>query len=349
MSDTEIISGHALLGEALEERSVSIIITRGIISAIEDEKKVPDTWILPAFFNAHTHLADTVAMDLPFTGSLTEIFTPPNGLKHRILKTTPDTTLVRAMRKSIQEMQKSAAVGFADFREGGVRGVSLLKEALTHLSCHSLILGRDGGEQISDGAGISSTRDCKNYQEIVSYIKESGKILAFHAGEQDPFDVDDAVAADPDLLIHGTFLTRDQISSIADAKIPVAVCARSNAYLGVADERHPPIQSLLDEGITLMLGTDNVMIVQPDLFSEIAYIHTRYHIEARDLLQAAVNGSRLLSDNFFIDTGKPANLTMHDVGGTNLIYSRDMCSTVVKRGGKETIRRIIINGVNKQF
>ncbi len=36
---------------------------------------------MPAFFNAHTHVGDTVAMDLPVTGALEELVTPPNGLK----------------------------------------------------------------------------------------------------------------------------------------------------------------------------------------------------------------------------------------------------------------------------
>ncbi len=346
---TEIISGHALLGEALDERSVNIVITDGIIVAIEEEKRVPDIWICPAFFNAHTHLADTVAMDLPVTGTLIDLVTPPDGLKHQILRKTTDENLISAMKSSIQEIITSGTAGFADFREGGEKGVYLLKKALIDYTCHSIILGRKGGEQVSDGIGISSIRDDPDYLSIMPYIKDTKKILAFHAGEQDALDVDAAIGCQPDLLVHGTHLTADQISHIAEVKIPIAICARSNALLGVADDAHPPIQSFIDAGITIMIGTDNVMFVQPDMFQEMAYIHTRYHIDPHEIIRAAVNGSQLLHDNFFIIENKPPNLLLMDVSDTNLIYSRDLCSTLVKRGRKDLIRRIIINGVNKHF
>ena len=83
---------------------------------------------MPAFFNAHTHLADTVAMDLPAHGSLAELVKPPDGLKHRILAATPRADLVRSMRSSIRTMIATGTAGFADFREGGADGVAALRE-----------------------------------------------------------------------------------------------------------------------------------------------------------------------------------------------------------------------------
>ena len=56
------ISGHALLGEDLVLQPVDIVIEQGRVTAIEDNPRAPDIWICPAFFNAHTHLADTIAM-----------------------------------------------------------------------------------------------------------------------------------------------------------------------------------------------------------------------------------------------------------------------------------------------
>ena len=62
--DKEVtVSGHALLGESLEQRPVTIVVKSGIITHIEDDPHPGDTWIVPAFFNAHTHLGDTIAMD----------------------------------------------------------------------------------------------------------------------------------------------------------------------------------------------------------------------------------------------------------------------------------------------
>lgn len=65
-----IISGHALLGEDLEAQPVDIVIEQGWITAIEENPRAPGIWICPAFFNAHTHLADTIAMDCGSTGDL---------------------------------------------------------------------------------------------------------------------------------------------------------------------------------------------------------------------------------------------------------------------------------------
>ena len=77
MTDEFIVSGMALIGDPLEPREVTIVVSDGIITAVEDEVKAPDRWIIPGFFNAHTHIADTVAMDIPCNGSLEELVTPP--------------------------------------------------------------------------------------------------------------------------------------------------------------------------------------------------------------------------------------------------------------------------------
>ncbi len=86
MSDHEVtVSGHALLGERLEMSPVTIVVKSGVITHIEYESHPPDLWICPAFFNAHTHLGDTIAMDINCAGQdLVSLVTPPEGLKHRI-------------------------------------------------------------------------------------------------------------------------------------------------------------------------------------------------------------------------------------------------------------------------
>jgi cytosine/adenosine deaminase-related metal-dependent hydrolase len=57
------VSGQALVGEELELQPADIIIENGTITAIEETRRAPMVWICPAFFNAHTHLGDTIAMD----------------------------------------------------------------------------------------------------------------------------------------------------------------------------------------------------------------------------------------------------------------------------------------------
>ncbi|MDD1723953.1 MAG: amidohydrolase family protein, partial [Methanospirillum sp.] len=291
MTDEYSVSGTALTGDFLEAQNVTITVKNGIITAVEEEKRSSPYWICPAFFNAHTHIADTVAMDISCRGTLEELVTPPFGLKHRILGQTPGPELIRAMRGTINEMITSGTAGFADFREGGVKGVAALKKAAEKLPIRPIILGRAGGESVSDGAGISSVRDTCYSSDIISRMKKDGKIVAFHAGEKDSGDIEDALDTEPDLLVHCTHATKRQIRMIADAGIPVTVCCRSNFLLEVTrGRRHPPIREMLEAEIPVLIGTDNAMFVQPDMWQEMAFIHTVYGISEKSILTSATSG-----------------------------------------------------------
>jgi cytosine/adenosine deaminase-related metal-dependent hydrolase len=223
------VSGTALIGDELEAREVTIVVKDGIITTIEDESRVPPHWICPAFFNAHTHLADTVAMDIPCTGTLEELVTPPNGLKHTILAQTPHADLIAAITDTITEMIHTGTAGCADFREGGKEGVLALQQAASGLPFRSIILGREGGEEIGAGAGISSARDIATSIEIAEKMKKQGKIVWFsRRRERDRGDIEQALDAHPDFLVHCTHATPSQIRRIADEQIPVVLCCRSN-------------------------------------------------------------------------------------------------------------------------
>lgn len=332
MTEEYIVSGTALTGETLEARDVTIVIQDGIITAVEDESSVPEQWICPAFFNAHTHLADTVAMDVPCSGTLDELVSPPHGLKHTILAQTPENHLIRAMKDSLTEMIHSGTAGCADFREGGRSGVRALQRAAATLPFHPVILGREGGEEIADGAGISSARDVSSYQDIVDRMKKQGKIIGFHAGERDAQDIDAALDAGPDFLVHCTHATPCQIRRIADEGIPVVICCRSNYLLQVTTgSDNPPVHQMKEAGVQILIGTDNVMFVQPDMMQEIAFIHTAYGVPAHDLLSSATRGFPPAGISHAIKKGNKASFFVLDCSWGNLHHSRDITSTIVKR------------------
>jgi cytosine/adenosine deaminase-related metal-dependent hydrolase len=290
------ISGFAFIGEELSLCPVDIIIECGIIAAIEDNARAPGVWICPAFFNAHTHLGDTIAMECGMKGDLASLVRPPDGLKHRLLAEVSHQDLVRGMHASIKGMIEGCG-RVCDFR----KGVLALREASADLPFHPLIFGRDGGEEIADGLGISSTRDITDAQMLVSDAHRAGKKIALHAGERDAGDVDEALTLEPDMLIHCTHATKKQLRECAERQIPIAVCPRSNWILGVTSSaRHPPLQSMLDLGCTVLLGTDNVMFVPPDMFSEMAFTIAVYGIDPKVLLGAAVRGSEMTGSSFFI-------------------------------------------------
>ncbi|MCQ8893766.1 MAG: amidohydrolase family protein [Methanolinea sp.] len=342
-----LVEGRALLTEDLEESPVRIVVRDGIICNIEDLPSNQDTlpWIIPAFFNAHTHLGDSIAMDMPSKGTLDDLVKPPDGLKHRILQSASREDLVRGMRLTLKTMVFGGTAGCADFREGGTAGVLALRAAAEGIPCTTIVFGRDGGEDIAHGLGISSARDIPGgLDELVSRARQAKRLVAFHAGEKDQEDLDLALEYEPDLLIHCTHATRPQLRRIADLGIPVVVCPRANWTFRVASSsRHPPVRHLLTLGSAVLLGTDNVMCVQPDMWREMSFLSTVYRIPARDVLRAAMLGASVFSRPSFIAEGNRANFLLIDPRISNLCLSRDIPRTLVNRAGPADIVRKVIN------
>jgi len=332
MQQSYTISGQAIIGRDFTVIPATITVENGVITALEEESRAPDQWIVPRFFNAHTHLADTVAMDTPIDGSLSELVAPPDGLKHRILRSTSSSDLTRAMAASLQMMGATGTGGCLDFREGGSEGVRALQNAQCSSDLDVIILGRDGGEGEADGLGISSTKEKKDFETAVATIKSEGKILALHAGEKDTGDIEDALAFEPDLLVHMTHADHHHLRQCADAGIPIAVCPRSNWVLGVTDgNARPPIRDMLNCGCEVLLGTDNVMFVQPDMLREMTFTGTIYQCTPSELLSMATAGSALFAQPYFLEVGNPARFFTVDPLRENLHYSRDILKSVCYR------------------
>lgn len=328
-----MISGNALVGDDLTLLQVEITIEQGIITAIDESNKVHDLWICPAFFNAHTHLGDTVGMDGVLSGDLESLVTPPHGFKHRLLATTPQKEIMKAIRSSAYLMVRRGCAGCADFREGGISGVSVFRQAVKNLPFQPLIFGRDGGEKTAEGLGISSIRDVPDIERIVSDAKGSGKLVAFHAGEKDDRDIEAALSYDPDLIIHATHASDTELKQCADHNIPIAICPQSNWILSVTQSRNnPPVQRMLDTGCRIFLGTDNAMFVQPDMLAEMTFLHTIYRIDPENAIRMAVGASTLLKEPFFIKKGAHANFFILNPRRSNLLFSKNIAASIVKRG-----------------
>ncbi|MDD1686053.1 amidohydrolase [Methanoregula sp.] len=339
-----VLSGLAFVGEELAPLMADIVIEDGRITAIEENPRAPPVWICPAFFNAHTHLGDTLAMDCGVTGDLAALVTPPDGLKHRLLRAAPRSDLLAGMRASMEGMIAGGTFGCADFREGGREGVTALREAGHGLPFVSCIFGREGGEMIGDGAGISSTRDIPDLELIIGAARRAGKKIAFHAGERDKDDVDAALAFDPDFIVHATHATRKQLRLCAEKQIPLVVCPRSNWTLGVASSsRHPPLALMEELGCTVWLGTDNVMFVPPEMQGEMAFVSTVYRMNPTAILRSAVAGSVLAGSPFFIRAGARANLVLIDPEKTAHKFSRDPVASIVKRLSSATVSKRVFN------
>ena len=339
------ITGTAFLGADFRPENVELTINNGIITDISPAREISGKLILPAFFNAHTHIGDTVALDTPIDRPLKELVAPPNGLKHVILRETPNDKLISAMRHSMEFMIRGGTTGFADFREGGIFGVSAISSARVP-GITPVILGRDGGELMpeSAGLGLSNAHRLDSEIEAAAAAKKAGKLVAVHAGEGGIKDIEPAFELEPDVIIHATnFCTKD-IRRAADEDIAIVLCPRSNWLLGVTDSsKKPPVREILDAGCRAYLGTDNVMFVSPDMASECAFLMTVCKTTPEETLSMAVGGFSLAGMSSVIEEGKPANLcVMEDEGLLSL--SRKPLSTALTRLGRGAVCQVISNG-----
>ena len=98
--------------------------------------------IIPGFINAHTHIGDSLAKDVLVESGLNTRVHPVYGAKKVILEKSKPSHLKILMRASVISMMKKGIVAFADFREGGLEGLELLKQATSSLPIKCIVFGR---------------------------------------------------------------------------------------------------------------------------------------------------------------------------------------------------------------
>ena len=232
--------------------------------------------VLPPLINAHTHCADAGVRPAPGM-SLEDLVAPPDGLKHRYLRETPRDVLVSDMRSFSELSHRNGIRAFVDFRENGVEGARMLREA----SGDAFIMGRPVSPEfnpeevetllkIADGIGLPSLTDCgREYTErCAEAARRCGKPFAIHASERVREDMEFIITLEPAFVVHMNQATDSDLRMCADADVPVVVCPRSNRYFGMV----PPVSRMLDAGVRIALGTDNAMLCPPDLRPEALFL-----------------------------------------------------------------------------
>ena len=334
----QILRGTGFTGAGYSSENLEIVIENGTIKEVNQARGEVSGYILPAFFNAHTHVGDTVALDTSVDRPLAELVAPPDGLKHRILRETAPADLQAGMRATLSFMKRTGTLGFADFREGGADGVQALSSVLDS-SMHACIFGRDGGElhPSACGFGLSSAHGKKSEEDAVAVARKAGKLVAVHAGEAKHDDIEAAFALEPDVIIHATYFDDADIRRAADEDIMITVCPRSNWVLGgTASSIRPPVRKLLDAGVRVSLGTDNAMFVSTDMFAECAFLMTVGKVTAAEALSLATRGFELAGVPSGIAAGNPANLTVVSAGSLER-WSRNPLATALARSAVTSI------------
>lgn len=335
-----IANGIVLHGDELEPVKTNILIDDGKILEISPEVAegeiidATDCIVCPSFLNAHTHIGDSIIKDEGDGMSIEEIVKPPNGLKHLAILNSSDNDLIAFMKNSMWEMLKTGTTHFIDYREGGVKGIKLLKKAAENIPINPIILGRDNSffEEDPDLSkvkiairkllkhcdGLAPSGFGEIHDEVAILIatecEKHGKLSSIHAGEYEKLqndsisefgktEVERAIDCGFDQLIHVTAPIKKDLDLIAKNNKNLVICPRSN---GMFANGFPPIFNILKKGITPLIGTDNIMINSPNIFRELEYtiksmraIYKNF-IDPREILKMPTsNPSSSLSNYFY--------------------------------------------------
>lgn len=322
-----ISNGLILKGQDLIPSRENIVVDDGKIIEISKEAKegkiidVDGAIVCPSFINGHIHIGDSIIKDEGYGLSLSEMVKPPNGVKHIALANASDDELKEAMKKSMMEMIDSGTTHFIDYREGGIKGVKLLKEASKDLPIKPIILGRDdsfyGDDpdlgkvkkaiqkllKVADGIAPSGfgeiTSEVANL--ITQECSKQGKISSIHVAESESNQIESlnndkltevakGVKNNFNQLVHLTNPKADDLDQVSKSAQNVVVCPRANATLNVGVA---PLGKMLDLNIKPLLGTDNVMLNSPNMLRELEFtlkimsIYYKRYINPQELLKMA--------------------------------------------------------------
>jgi cytosine/adenosine deaminase-related metal-dependent hydrolase len=291
-----------------------------------------DCIVCPSFLNAHTHIGDSIIKDEGDGKSIEEIVKPPNGIKHLAISSSSDDDLSVAMENSMWEMLKTGTTHFIDYREGGVKGVKLLKKASKNIPINPIILARDNiffdedpnlskvkiaiRKLLKHCDGIAPSGFGEICDEVAILIAENcekqGKLSSIHAAEYEKLqkdsvskfgktEVERAIDCGFDQLIHVTAPIKKDLDLIAKVNKSLVLCPRSNAMFA---NGFPPLFNIIKKGIKPLIGTDNIMINSPNMFRELEYTLksmraiNKSFIDPKEVLKMSTSNPCLLSNYY---------------------------------------------------
>ena len=303
-------------------------------------------------------------------------------MKQKILRETPPKKLIQFMRKTSQSMIKKGITCFVDFREGGLDGVFMAKNALDGIPIRSVILGRiekyQSKDQIkknlsmsdhykkelkflleySDGLRISGSNE--NSDSFLKEFSKTKKIRAIHCAETKQSasksklmtkktEVQRGLLLKPHFLIHMTYSTRSDLKSAAKKTNGIVVCPRANASLA---EGIPDVMEMLKMKCNIAIGTDNVMINSPNLFREMDFLWkvtmgiNQKRIDPKNIVKmTTVNAGKLLGKKIgCIKEDYLADAVFIKKKDVDLDPLGDPYAAIVHRVSEKSIGAVMIGG-----
>ncbi len=381
MTHRHIFCGLGLIGDDLDvKKNVDIKIDdNGKILSInfdecnENEQILSSnrtSLLVPGLINSHVHVGDNFAKERGFNKDLISIVAPPHGLKHKLLAETSKEIIVKGITNAALEMLSNGITCFNDFRENGLEGINIIKDALRSSPIKYKIFGRfnsideiEAIFQSADGFGLAS------YAHVTNAIKDElrknkmifRKLISSHCGEAvREQNVINSILNDGivDIIIHGTHFIREDLELLKKKQIALILCPRCNGYFGLG---FPPIIDILKLNIPISLGTDNLMANNADLFEEMRYLYRIIRVLGKNtdfseipakilLKMITINAARNLGLEAEIGSivkGKDADFFFIELKEPNMwceIEHDTLYPLIVQRTRPENIKKVFIKG-----
>jgi cytosine/adenosine deaminase-related metal-dependent hydrolase len=228
---------------------------------------------------------------------------------------------------------------------------------------------------LCSGFGISGANENDDnmltiYKNIIketnkqkTYNKKEKSIVAIHAAESiqtvkeslkntKKTEIERTISTlDPDLYIHVTNPIKHDLDILHSMNKGIVVCPRANGILGVG---FVPLREILERGLTIAIGTDNIMLNSPDVFKEMDFLLKSQRAYEKDisfldakmvLKMATVNGGKIFHRNIgCIDDGYQADLIFIDKYDIDMYPIHDPYMSIVHRCSERAIKAIMIDG-----
>lgn len=348
----------------------------------EDAVDCEGLLMMPGFVNAHTHIGDSIGKDVGINHSVESKIHPVSGFKQKVLKNSEVSHLTSFIRTSCISMIRKGITTFIDFREGGLEGIRILKNASSGMPIRPIILGRINYYQDSklikqnlplpelkksdlsvllrncNGLGISGPNEFSD--SALKYFARQKTIRAIHSAETEESnekskratkrtETQRALLARPNLLVHMTHASARDLELAAKNNVSIAVCPRANGTLA---EGIPDIGQMTESGCNVVIGTDNVMVNSPDMFREMDYLwkvsmgmKKRRILPKTILKMATVNAANLLGNKIgVIQKDSFADCIFVEKHSIDLEPMHNPHAAIVHRASENTIRAVMFEG-----
>ena len=303
--------------------------------------------VIPTLYDTHIHSADSVVKEVP-EGTIAEIV-GPGGFKHKELARASREEKIEAMRDYFLEMLNNGIRDLVEFREGGIEGLSLIREAVGLFgdALRARIMTRPVERRFdedelevllsnSDGIGVSSYRDWEEDEliKVAEMTRDMKKPFAMHCSEDEREPIDKVLGMDVHHLVHMLEANMDDLEACAEEDVPVVICPRSNMYF----DKMPDIPMMLRSGVTLALGTDNAMLADPDMFNE---MKSAYRVAKKNGGVPSIDILKMATLNPRKALNYPSDIQSHQDADTYLIMEPGQGDTSYELVTRSSAKEII--------